>query len=293
MYPFKLKTPDTLDDVIFLLQRYKDKAKIIAGGTDLVVELKQDKVNPDYLISLQKVKGLNNITHNDREIRIGAMVTHSAIEKSEIIKEHYPLLIDAVSSIGSIQVRNVATIGGNICNGAPSADTAAPLLAMDAKLLIEGTEGERVVPISEFYVGPGETTLRPDELLKEFIIAIPTTTLCSKYIKYSRRKAMELPLLGVAVVIYINDDETCADAAIALSLSCPIPVRIEEAELHVKGKPLLLSIWQQAGCIAEHNSSCRTSFRTTSDYRENLIRVLIPRAAEEALSRVNINMLKG
>jgi len=188
----------------------------------------------------------------------------------------------------------LATIGGNICNGAPSADTAAPLLAMGATLIIEGSDYEKAIPFEEFFVAPGQTVLAKHEILKEIVVPFFPESSCSRYIKYSRRKAMDLPLIGVAVII-VPDDETevCQEARIALSLAGPVPRRIYKAEQYVAGKPLRLNNWEKAGELAESESSCRTSFRTTAEYRRDLIRILIPRAAEDALQRINVNMQKG
>ena len=294
MHKFILHKPNSVQSAISLLNQLGSRAKLIAGGTDLIVDIRNNKKNPDHVIALNDIEGLNEIRFTEDYIHIGAMVTHTGIYKSELIRERYPLLIDAVSVIGSVQVRNLATIGGNICNGAPSADTAAPLLAMNAELIIENDRGTKTVPINEFYLAPGKTILADNEVLREIKIPLLNKPACSVYIKFSRRKAMELPLLGVAVLILPQiGTRLCNEARIAMSLACPVPIRAVNAEHYVMNKSLTYDVWREAGILAEGESNCRTSFRTTADFRRDLIRTLIPRAAEKALGRINIDLLKG
>lgn len=291
MRKFTLEQPRSVKDAIDLLGTYGPSAKLIAGGTDLIVEIKNNKRSPDHVISLRNIPGLDEITCNGNELRIGSMVTLHSIESSNVIRKHYPLLADAASFIGSIQVRNIATIGGNICNGAPSADTASPLLAMGAQLVVEGPNRQRIIPIDEIYVSPGKTSLAENEILTGIVIPVPNGPICSRYIKYSRRQAMDLPLIGVAVIIVPDaENKVCQQARIALSLAGPVPRRSGKAEQFVAGKSFRLDIWEEAGKLAESESKCRTSFRTTADYRRELIRVLVPRAAKEALQQINISM---
>lgn len=294
MHKFNFHQPISLQDAIAMLNEYGSEAKIIAGGTDLIVDIKNQKKKPNHIISLNKISGLNEIKIVDNYLQIGALTTHTEIYRSNLIKEKTPLLIDAVSVIGSVQVRNLATIGGNICNGAPSADTAAPLLALDAELVVNNELGSKMIPISEFFIAPGMTKLANDEILTEIRIPLLDKIVCSSYIKFSRRKAMELPLLGVAVIIYPDlKNYICDDARIAISLACPVPIRATTAENYVAHKKIGIDIWRNAGILAESESSCRTSFRTTADFRRALIRALIPKAAEKALNRIDHVLLKG
>lgn len=288
MKRFTYHEPGSIGEAIELLDSYGTKASIIAGGTDLVVEMKQGKREPEHVISLRGVPGLDEIKNTGGELRIGAMVTHRAIERSNLVRERYSLLSDAVDNLGSVQVRNVATVGGNICNAAPSADTAGPLLALDAALLIEGPCGERSVPLKDFFHGPGKSALAGNEILKEIVIPELPPEACSRYIKHTRRKAMDLPLLGLAVVLVPGTGgSVCKEARIALTLAAPTPIRAVETEEYVAGKPLGPELWEEAGKRALNESSPRTSFRTTADYRSRMIRVLLQRAADEALQRLN------
>ncbi len=285
--------PESLKDAFALLEGHGETAKLLAGGTDLIIEIKQETKTPDHLISLRCIPELQDIDYSNGELCIGAMVTHRMIEQSKLIREKFSLLADAVDNLGSVQVRNVATIGGNICNGAPSADTAAPVVALGAKLVLDGPAGELQVNVEEFFQGPGKTALAAGEILRAIRIPTLPQGAGSCYIKHSRRKAMDLPLLGIAVIIVPDDNMVCQEARIALSLAGPIPFRAKKAEAFVTGKPLSREIWEQAAQIAVSESNPRTSFRTTADYRKKMICALIPRAAETALRRVNKAWMKG
>ncbi len=282
-----------MKDAFALMEGHGDAAMVLAGGTDLIIEVKQETKTPDHLISLRCIPGLQEIASENGELCIGAMVTHRKIEKSELLREKYSLLTDAVDNLGSVQVRNVATIGGNICNAAPSADTAAPVVALGVKLVLEGPAGEREVFIEDFFQGPGKTALAAGEILRTIRIPTLPEGACSCYIKHSRRKAMDLPLLGIAVIIVPDDNMVCKEARIALSLAGPVPFRAKKAEGFVTGKPLSRDVWEQAAAIALGESNPRTSFRTTAEYRKKMICALIPRAAEVALKRVNRAWMKG
>jgi len=290
---FTYHEPDSLTGAIALLEENGAKAKLLAGGTDLIIEIKQEAKTPDHLVSLRSVPGLQDMEYSNRELSFGAMVTHRMIEKSELIREKFSLLSDAVDNLGSVQVRNVATIGGNLCSAAPSADTAAPVMALQATLVVKGPAGERRIPIEDFFKGPGKTALEPAEILCCISIPALPEGAASCYIKHARRKAMDLPLLGIAVIIVPDDNIVCREARIALTLAGPIPFRATKAEAFVTGKPLSRQIWEQAGEIAVSESNPRTSFRTTAEYRKKMICALIPRAAEVALQRINRAWMKG
>ncbi|MEW5920827.1 MAG: FAD binding domain-containing protein [Bacillota bacterium] len=293
MRRFTYYEPESLKEAIALLEKNGETARLLAGGTDLIVEIKQEKKSPDHLVSLRRIPGLQEMDFSDGELCIGAMVTHRMIEKAELIRDKYSLLADAVDNLGSVQVRNVATIGGNICNAAPSADTAAPLVALGARLVVEGPAGERQIPIDEFFKGPGKTDLGAGEILRCIRIPALPQGAGSCYIKHARRKAMDLPLLGIAVIIVPDANMVCREARIALSLAGPKPFRAEQAEAFVTGKPLSEEVWKQAGEIAVGESNPRSSFRTTAAYRRKMIGTLIPRAAAVSLQRVNRAWMKG
>src|SRR5512139_4036622 len=211
MKKFEYFKPRTLEEALTLFAKYSEKAKWIAGGTDVIVMIKQKTMAPDVLISLQGIPGLDQIQYNG-SLSIGPMVTHRAIEKSESIKKNFSALTDAADFLGSVQIRNVATIGGNICTAAPSADTATPLLVLGAQVKVKSLKGERTVPIEEFFKGPSQSVLKGNEIVTELFIPKPLPNTGSAYWKHQRRLALDLPIVGISVLLSLDKDQvSCSD----------------------------------------------------------------------------------
>lgn len=289
MIDYDYKKPESLEQVFNLLKTHGSKASLIAGGTDVMVQIRNTKRAPDVLISLRALKDLRYITKNGG-YHIGALTTHRMLELSGLIKKELSALNDAAASVGSVQVRNVGTIGGNICTAAPSADTAGPLLVLDADVVLEGPEGRRTVPIAEFFTGTYRTARTKDEVLIEFHIPEKMGEFGSAYWKHSRRKAMELPLLGVSIALKLSESKKITDARIALTVAAPTPVRAYKAEEFLKGKPVSDAVLKAAGKIAASKECCspRDSLRCDAWYREELIEVLVPRMAQSAAQRAGV-----
>lgn len=289
MIDYEYKKPESLEQVFSLLKSHGSKASLIAGGTDLMVQIRNTKKAPDVLISLRALKDLRYITKNSG-YHIGALTTHRMLELSDLVKRELSALNDAATSVGSVQVRNVGTIGGNICTAAPSADTAGPLLVLDATVVLEGPEGRRTVPIAEFFTGTYRTVRKKDEVLIEFHIPEEMGGFGSAYWKHSRRKAMELPLLGVSVALKLSEGKEISDARIALTVAAPTPVRAYKAEEFLKGKPLSDDVLKAAGKIASSKECCspRDSLRCEAWYREEIIEVFVPRMAKLAAERIGV-----
>jgi carbon-monoxide dehydrogenase medium subunit len=275
--------PKDLAETFDLLERHGRKAVLMAGGTDVMVLAKLSNRSPEVMISLRGIGELCYLQKNG-DYRIGALTTHRMIERSVLMKNELTALNQGSSQVGSVQVRNVATIGGNLCNAAPSADTAAPLLIMDAVLVLKSRKSERRVPLADFFVGPSETVKAWDEILTEIIIPGDMGTYGSAYCKHARRKAMNLPIVGVAVALSLKRDGIIRDARIALTVAAPIPIRIRPAEDFLRGKPVSEEILKEAGLIASSPECCspRDSLRCEGWYREDMVRVLIPRVAKAA-----------
>jgi carbon-monoxide dehydrogenase medium subunit len=210
------------------------------------------------------------------------------LEESALAREELTALNKGAAQVGSVQVRNVGTIGGNICNAAPSADTAGPLMILDTVLILEGPEGRRRVPIEDFFIGPSETVLADNEVLVAFEIPEKMGGFGTAYLKHARRKALNLPIIGVSVGIQLSEDETIADARIALTVAAPTPIRVFQAEAFLKGKPFNDDILKEAGRIASSPECCspRDSLRCEGWYREDMVRVLIPRVAKNAAAQL-------
>ncbi len=287
MIDYDYLKPKSLDEVFSFLESYGDKAVLIAGGTDVMVNIRNRKIAPEALISLRGLEELAYIKKNDDAYRIGGLTTHRMLETSPLVRDELSALYDGASQVGSVQIRNVATVGGNICNAAPSADTAAPLLALDATAVLKGPKGSRRVPLTEFFTGPSQTVRAGDEVLVEFEIPVAMGGFGSAYHKHSRRKAMDLPILGVAVAIKLNGD-TIGDARIALSVAAPTPIRATEAETFLKGKPFRDDTLAEAGKIAAGEASPRDSLRGQAWYRREVIETFVPRMAAKAAERLKM-----
>jgi CO/xanthine dehydrogenase FAD-binding subunit len=277
MRTFQYLKPTSLAEALDLLSAHKDNAKVIAGGTDLMIQWKKKLLSPDYLISLRNVPELNFIYFGEA-LRIGSATTHRSLELSSEIRSRFPVISDAVSGLGSVQVRNSATIGGNLCNAAPSADTAPPMIVLEAQVKIASSNGERSVPIEDFFKGPGRTILQAGEIVTEFVVPQPLPRTGMAYTKHTRRKAMDLPILGVAVLFSFDDDlSTCRKARIALGVASPTPMRAKKAEAFLEGKAINEQVLAEAGEIAAAEASPRTTIRGTEWYRRDMIRVLVKR----------------
>lgn len=286
MQKFEYLMPTTVDEAISLLVSHGDRARYVAGGTDVMVKVKENKIHPHYLVSLRRLQGLDRIAYKDGELRIGATVTHRMLELSPVIRKEFPILLDAVSHIGSVQIRNVATIGGNIVNAVPSADGAIPLITLGAQVRIRGPKGERSMALEDLFIGPGQTLLETGEILLEFVVPRLLPRTGAAYVKHTRREAMELPLLGVAVLVSLAEDRTtCTEARIGLGVLAPTPMRAKNAETLLKGKPLEDEILKRAGKAAAEECKARDSIRGEAWYRREMVEVLVPRMAKLAIER--------
>jgi len=310
MKKFDYLRPQTLEEALALLNQYGKKAKLIAGGTDVIVLIKQKAMMPEVLISLRGISGLDQIRY-DGALKIGAMVTHRGIEKSEVIRKEFSALTDAADVLGSIQIRNVATIGGNICTAAPSADTATPLLVLGTQVKIKGLSEERMVPIEGFFTGPGETILKKGEMVTELVVPKPLPNTGSAYWKLQRRLALDLPILGVSVLLSLDkgtvscsdmlcttspissvlhtmekDELTCKEIRIALGVAAPTPMRALKAENLMRGKKISDELLEEVANTASAEAQPRDSIRGEAWYRKDLVRVLVKRMAMKSIERV-------
>ncbi len=288
---FEYHRARNIDEAIQLLAAYKGAVKILAGGTDLLLQMEQGNIwggpCPNHLVSMRDITSLKYIRPENGDILVGANATHRDAELSLLVKKELSALHDAACQVGSVQIRNVATIAGNICNAAPSADTSAPLLALGAMVKAESPRGKRSIALSDFYRGPGQTVLATDEVVGEISIPRRPSLASSAYMKLSRRKAMDLALLGVAVYVCLEADENhVKEVRIALSTAAPTPIRACKAESVLKGVRLSDGVLNEAASAAATEASPRTSFRSTSEYRREMVRVLVRRSMLTALGRL-------
>jgi CO/xanthine dehydrogenase FAD-binding subunit len=275
---FDLVAPGTLDEALRLLLRHQGKAKIIAGGTDLIPKLRGRQIaGPEFLIDLRKIPNLNFIECDERLLHIGALTTLRTIETSSIIREKFNLLFQAAQSVGSIQVRNRGTIAGNICNAVPSADLAPALLVLEARLRLAGSKGQRTVGIGDFFVGPNKTVLSAGEVLTE--IQIPNLPHHAKalYLKLSPRSAMDLAVVGVAVLTNLEQG-LCREVRIALGAVAPTPIRASRAEKIMQGQKVSPELIEQTAQAAAGESRPIDDHRASAEYRREMVKVLTRRA---------------
>ncbi len=270
------------------MESYGERARYIAGGTDILVKIKEKKVSPDFLISLRHIPELAYIRYEEAEgiLRIGSMTTHRMLEKSPLIRRKYPILSDAVDNIGSVQIRNVATIGGNIVNAVPSADGAIPLITLGAQIRMRGPKGERVMELVDFFIGPGQTLLEHGEIVLEFVVPRLSPHTGMAYYKHTRRAAMEIPILGVAVLLSLEDDGiTCSKARIGLGVLAPTPMRALNAEEVLEGEKVEGVLLEKAGKVAAEECKARDSVRGEAWYRRAMVEALVKRLGELCMKR--------
>lgn len=288
MYDFeKYYEAENLEHAKALLSEHPS-AKIIAGGSDLLVHIREYPEAGMELMGLHKVEELKNVTIDEEgTIRIGSMMTFDKLENNEIIKKYIPILGEAGGTIGGPQLRRVATIGGNVCNGAVSADSATSLFVLNAKVVLESAKGKRTSTLKEFYLGPGRTDIKEGEIMTELVIKkADYENFGGHYIKFSQRKALDIATLGTAVICKMEDNSTVSELRIALGVAAPTPVRCEKAEAFAKGMKLTHENIIKVGELALEDANPRDSWRGSKAYRQQLIKVNTQRALVEAATAI-------
>jgi len=266
----------------------KGEAKVLAGGTDLINMMKTKTIAPKTIVSMKNMAEHRGIDKQNGEIRIGAFCTLRDIAESELLDNTFQLLSRAAGQIGSLQIRSRGTIGGNICNASPAADTTAPLLVLDGKAEIQGSGGLRLVPIKDFFMGPGETILSYDEILTRIILPEPEVKGAGVYIKLGRRRAMDLATVGVAVYLSVeSSNKIISDIRLAISSAAPRPFRVFDAESILKGQPPEKQLIEKSASMASEASDPITDVRASKEYRKEMVRVLTMRAIENTLSNLD------
>ena len=283
--PFLYERPFSLEQLSALLTDHAGRVPIyLSGGTDLLVAMRTGKNSPELVVDLKGLPGLRGINCREEEkLWIGALTTIHSLETNETIRSQAAVLFEAAQSLGSWQVRNRGTIGGNLANGAPTANTAAPLLALDAEILTWSPFGKRRIPIASFWLGAGKTELHSGEIITGVEIPLKQGRV-SAYIKLGTRKAMDIAIASAAVVLEI-DRGVIHEVRIALGGAGPTPLRARSAEAHLTGRPALAEHIIQAGKLAANESNPRTSSRATREYRLSVIPVLVERSIRTALKR--------
>ena len=282
---FDYHVPTSLPEAVKLLSAHGKDAKLLAGGTDLILSMKKRAVSPAHLINLKMIPGLSGIASDGTDLTIGPLTTMAEIERSAIIRETYTPLWDAARVMASPQVRTLATIGGNLCSAVPSADMAPPLVVLSAQAHITGPAGERTCPVEALFAGPSACSLAAVDILTRITIPVPAGK--GAYLKLMRRAALDLALVGVAAYVRLDAKKVCKEVKIALGAVAPTPIRATDAEAFLLGKALTEDLAALAAKMA--GTECRpiTDIRSSQDYRCSMVEVLTKRALLQALNRHN------
>jgi len=281
---FEYHAPKTLEAAVELLSVHGGEATLMAGGTDLLVKMKQRLVETRHIINIKNIEELTRLERDVEGFHIGAATRLRNIERSELIRANLPLLHEAVRSIGSVQIRNMATIGGNLCNASPAADSAVALLVSDAEARILGPDGARTVPIEEFFIGPGQTVLGEDEVLVEVLTPPLSGNAGTSFVKVGRT-SLDLATVNIAVVLR-KKGETVADCRIALGAVAPTPIRVRRAEELVRGREMTRETLEGAADIVSEDIRPITDVRAPAEYRKEVSKTLTRDALSIAWRRI-------
>ena len=282
MKPFDFVKPDDQEAVIAALAAHSPNVRILAGGTDYLVELKHVSQSPGTVVDVSQIAELKGIEETEDGLRIGAGVTHSAIMADPLIEKHVPAMIHAAHTIGAVQTRNLGTLGGNLVTCVPSMDSGPTLVALDAEVTVAGPDGSRRMPLTEFFVGPRKTILAPHELLIDIIIPKRNLGKPTNFYKFGLRKGQALALVNAASSLWVEDGKF-KDVRISLGAVSPVVVRAPKAEAVLEGKPVGDDLISEAGKIAITECNPIDDFRASLDYRRDLIDVLTRRTLQAAV----------
>jgi aerobic carbon-monoxide dehydrogenase medium subunit len=275
---FDYVQPETLEEAISLLAGHDGKVRPIAAGTDLLLQIRSKRIKPDCVVDITDISDLGGMTYDEREgMRIGASTTVRDLETSSEVRRRYPVLSAAAGQLGSVAIRNVATVGGNLCNARPSAETAQALVALSATAVIVGLGGERIVPLESFFTGVGTTVLKTCELLKEIHLPVPQTGSKGAYYKHSMRGTIDLAIVNAAVVVTLDagDKGICRDIKIVLGAVAPTPMRARSAEGILKGKRIDEDLIDEAARAASAEAHPRAaSIRGSVEYKKEMVRLI-------------------
>jgi len=289
-YPkFRYAMPKTVQEAIEILHVAAEKgerAAVLAGGTDLMVQLRERSLIPDLVVDISRVPSLTRIERMGNEIRIGPLVTHAMLASSDLIREYVGVLSEAARTVGSPQIRNLGTLGGNIVNASPAADTIPALVILDAQLTLTGPKGDRTLPITDFFKGPYETVIEPDELLTGIIVPLPPPSGRAIFLKLARRKALAIARMNLACMLYYNRQREIFEwVRLCVGSSTPRPVRMTEAEKVLEGQPFTDAVLQKAGRAAAEQMVALSGLRSSTAYKKPVVGDLVIRAVRLAVEK--------
>jgi len=282
---FRLEEPESVKEVSELLARFGESAKVYAGGTELLLAMKEGLVHYERLVNIKRLSGLNEVKLDNNTVKVGALCTHHQLETSPVLQQKLPALVKLEQNVANVRVRQVGTLGGNICFAEPHADPGTLLMAMGAKLIAEKSSSKREISAEDFFVDAYETSLESDEVLTEIQLPLPAAKSGIAYLKFGY---LERPSVGVAVALTINGGgKSVSDIKVAVGCAGPAPKRVAEAEELLKGKSVdeASQNLQQAGKVAGSASQAISDLHGSQEYKEHIVGVLLKRAFQSALSQ--------
>jgi CO/xanthine dehydrogenase FAD-binding subunit len=280
---FKYHEPSTLDEACQIMAELKEKARPLAGGTDLLVNMKKGLISPKHVISLRTIEALREKDFSKGTLRMGACVTAADLAESEQIRKTLSGLCTGAASLGSPLIRNLATVAGNLVTARPAADLPPPLMAYGAAVMLKSNTGDRSIALKDFFRGPGETVIEADEILTEILVQAPPPNSGAGYIKLGVRRALEISLVSVAAFIALDDQEsTIKTARLVLGAVAPVPMRAHSAEQVLLGERPTEALFSRAGEAAAQDSRPIDDFRASAEYRKDMVEILTGRVLEIA-----------
>jgi CO/xanthine dehydrogenase FAD-binding subunit len=279
---FDYLAPTTIDEAVAALVKGGKDARVMAGGTDLMVKIRHRALFPKQIISLKKIDGLDAITFDEKSgLTIGATALLSDVASNPMIREHYPTVAEAAESTANVQVRNMGTVVGNLCNASPSADNAPTLIALNATVNITGPSGTRSMPLDEFFSGPGMTALKDGEIVTSVFVPTPPAGTGTAYISVSQRGQLDCSAIGLGAKVTMDGDR-CTDARIVVGACAPVPLRTKDAEKMLIGQELTDDVIRKAAQKASEETSPIDDVRATAAYRYKVTTVITIRALADA-----------
>lgn len=283
---FEYLRPKTVPEAVAMLQQHGDDAKILSGGQSLIPMMKLRLARPSHLIDITRVNGLSYIKEEGGFLKIGGLTRESELEASDLIRKKYPLLLDTATVIADPQVRNMATVGGNLAHGDPANDHPATMMALRAQVVATGAKGERVIPIDDFFVTLFTTTLQHDEILTEIRVPVPPPKSSGAYFKLER-KVGDFATAATAVQLTLDDKGAVQQIGIGLTNAGPTPIRAKAAEDALRGKKPDAALINQASQLAMDSADPSADLRGPAEYKKGLIKELTKRALTRALERAS------
>jgi len=286
MIDFEYHAPTSLDQVFELLEQHGDDARVMAGGTALVIQMKQRLSQPGHVVGLKGVGSLNAIESTPEGLRIGALCTQRQIENSIVIAEDLPLLADTIRKVATPRIRNMATIGGGLVNGDPSQDPPPSLIALGASVVMTSKNGERTVPVEDLFIDYYETDVQPGEILTSLLVPKAPAGSGSVYLKFLPRTADDYGTVSVASVVSKDQNGSCKDVRIVWGSAGVTPIRATEAEDALRGKPLSDENIRAAAALVKDAVDPLDDFRGSAEYKTDMAEVFARRAVEQAMAAI-------